>query len=157
MEKLGINNFRYRAKMAGFDYDHTLVKPKSGGTFSKGVWDWEWLSPNVPEKLKKLYHDGFAIVIFTNQRQKFKRNQIILALSELKIPIRIYIATEKKLKKPCPVMYMDYRDGKKVNGLEGESFYVGDALGRKDDWSDVDKLFAEKIGVKYYSPEEFFR
>ena len=142
--------------MAGFDYDHTLVKPKSGGTFSKGVWDWEWTYPNVPEKLKRYYDDGFAIVIFTNQRQKFKRQQIILALSELKIPVRIYIATEQKIKKPCPIMYMDYRDGKKLTSASDDSFYVGDALGRKEDWSDVDKLFAQKIKVPYYSPEQFF-
>ena len=28
-----LNNFTYRSKMAGFDYDHTLVKPKTKSTF----------------------------------------------------------------------------------------------------------------------------
>ena len=39
---------------------------------------------------------------------------------------------------------------------KNKSFYVGDALGRKEDWSDVDKKFAENIGIKYYSPDEIF-
>ena len=29
-------------------------------------------------------------------------------------------------------------------------------MGRKGDWSDVDKKFAENIGIKYYSPDELF-
>ena len=39
---------------------------------------------------------------------------------------------------------------------KSESFFVGDALGRKGDWSDSDKVFAENIGIKYISPEEMF-
>ena len=37
-----------------------------------------------------------------------------------------------------------------------ESFFVGDALGRKSDFSDSDKVFAENIGIKWYSPEDIF-
>lgn len=36
------------------------------------------------------------------------------------------------------------------------SIYVGDALGRKNDWSDCDLLFAQNCGLKYMSPEMFF-
>ena len=43
---------------------------------------------------------------------------------------------------------------KKIN--KDESFYVGDALGRKTDFADSDKVFAENIGIKYISPEIFF-
>ena len=49
------NKFEIREKVAAFDYDHTLVKPKSGVTFSKNVNDWVWLRDNVPNVLKKLY------------------------------------------------------------------------------------------------------
>lgn len=35
-----LNNYRFRQKMAIFDYDWTLVKPKSNGTFSKDENDW---------------------------------------------------------------------------------------------------------------------
>jgi hypothetical protein len=42
--------------MAAFDYDWTLVNPKNANTFPKNVDDWEWIYPNVPDKLKK-YHE----------------------------------------------------------------------------------------------------
>lgn len=35
-------------------------------------------------------------------------------------------------------------------------FYVGDASGDKDVWSDVDKKFAQAIGVEYFTPEQVF-
>lgn len=38
-----------------------------------------------------------------------------------------------------------------------KSFYVGDALGRQGDWSNVDRKFAENIGIKkILSPDELF-
>jgi bifunctional polynucleotide phosphatase/kinase len=36
------------------------------------------------------------------------------------------------------------------------SFFVGDALGRKGDFADTDKLFAEVIGIRWISPESMF-
>ncbi|CAG8741921.1 8830_t:CDS:2, partial [Funneliformis caledonium] len=43
-------------------------------------------------------------------------------------------------------------------------FYVGDAAGREEnwkhntqgDWNDTDRKFAENIGIKFHTPEEFF-
>jgi bifunctional polynucleotide phosphatase/kinase len=37
-----------------------------------------------------------------------------------------------------------------------QSFFVGDALGGKGDWADSDKVFAQNIGFKCYSPEKMF-
>ncbi|KAG2396736.1 Polynucleotide 3'-phosphatase [Vigna angularis] len=37
-----------------------------------------------------------------------------------------------------------------------QSFYVGDAAGRKSDHSDADIKFAEAIGLKFYLPEDYF-
>jgi len=39
-----IGKFRLRQKMAMFDYDWTLVKPLSNGTFSKDLNDWRWMT-----------------------------------------------------------------------------------------------------------------
>ena len=39
---------------------------------------------------------------------------------------------------------------------KSESFFVGDALGRKSDFSDSDKVFAENIGLKVLAPESIF-
>ena len=41
--------------------------------------------------------------------------------------------------------------------VEIKLLFLGDALGRKTDFSDSDKVFAETIGIKYYSPEGIFR
>lgn len=46
----------------------------------------------------------------------------------------------------------------------GESFFVGDAAGRPDNWksgytkdfASTDRKFAINIGIKFYTPEEFF-
>ena len=152
-----LNNFSYRSKMAGFDYDHTLVKPKSNSTFSKDENDWEWLRPNVPQILTEIYKKGFAIVIFTNQSktQTFKIKQIYNVFSGLKLPVNIFIETGKPLKKPNPNMYNLYTDKRaKVN--KAESFYVGDALGRPGDFADSDKQFAINSGIQYISPEQMF-
>jgi bifunctional polynucleotide phosphatase/kinase len=72
-----------------FDYDWTLVKPKSGGTFPKDIDDWVWLRENVPEVIKKYYQQGFGIYIFTNQSKEWKKTQIQKALETLDIPLTI--------------------------------------------------------------------
>ena len=152
-----LNNFTYRSKMAGFDYDHTLVKPKSNSTFSKDENDWMWLRPNIPEILTEIYKKGYAIVIFTNQSktQGFKINQIINVFTNLKLPVNIFIETDKPFKKPNPYMYNLYIDKRaKIN--KDDSFYVGDALGRPGDHADSDKQFAINCGIKYISPEQMF-
>ena len=53
-------------KLAVFDKDHTLVKPKSGGTFVKAPEDQELL-PGVAEKLEELRSDGWCLAIASNQ------------------------------------------------------------------------------------------
>lgn len=44
---LNINNFVFYNKVAIFDYDWTLVCPKSNGTFSKDVDDVKFLFDNI--------------------------------------------------------------------------------------------------------------
>ena len=155
MININLNGFRYRSKMAGLDYDHTLVKPKTKSTFSKDVDDWMWLRPSVPVMLRLLHENGYALVVFTNQSQKFKVVQIEKALATLKLPVSIFIETEKEFKKPNPRMYNTYvKDKKRVN--KEHSFYVGDALGRPGDFADSDKEFAVNSGIEYKSPEEIF-
>ena len=155
MININLNGFRYRSKMAGFDYDHTLVKPKTKSTFSKDEDDWMWLRPSVPVMLKLLHEHGYAIVIFTNQSHDFKVDQIEKALRTLKLPVSIYVETEKEFKKPNPLMYEAYTKGRKLVNKE-HSFYVGDALGRPGDFADSDKEFAVNSGIRYKSPEEMF-
>lgn len=149
---LNINNAELRPKMASFDYDWTLVNPKEGKTFPVSIDDWVWLYPNVPTKLIEYYENGYMIVIFTNQSKKWKYEQIQQVLKQLEIPLFIIIATDKSDYKPNPILFniLDCKIDK------NESFFVGDALGRKSDYADSDKVFAENINIKWFSPEDIF-
>jgi len=150
-----INNAVHREKMAAFDFDWTLVSPKDGKTFPLNLDDWVWLYPNIPEKIKKYYDDGFMIVIFTNQSKFWKHEQIQIVAKSLDIPIFVVIATEKCDYKPNTILFNNLlENNNKIN--KEVSFFVGDALGRKSDFSDSDKVFAENIGICCYSPESIF-
>ena len=149
-----INNAEVKEKMASFDYDWTVVNPKDGKTFPSSIDDWEWLYPGVPEKIKKYYEDGYMIVIFTNQSKKWKCEQIQMVMKHLEIPLFVVIATDKAEYKPNPILFNIPFEGNNIN--KEESFFVGDALGRKSDFSDSDKVFADNIGIKCYSPEDIF-
>jgi len=149
-----INNAVFRENMAAFDYDWTLVNPKEGKTFPSNIDDWQWIYPNVVEFLQKYYNDGYMIVIFTNQSKQWKCDQIKLVSETLNIPLHIVISMDKKEHKPNPLMFHTLVQENIINKYK--SFFVGDALGRKIDFSDSDKLFAENIGLKCFSPEKFF-
>lgn len=147
------NNFRYRKKIIGLDFDHTIVKPKNNKTFPSNKDDWEWLRPNVPEIIMEYYNKGYAIVVFTNQFKDFKKEQVKIVLDSVGCPYKAYLAYDKKIKKPSPFLFEQY---KRKNFDYDKSFYVGDAMGRVQDWSDSDKLFALNCGLKYKTPEELF-
>jgi bifunctional polynucleotide phosphatase/kinase len=144
----------HREKMAAFDYDWTLVSPKGGKTFPSRIDDWEWLYPGIPAKIKSYYEDGFMIVIFTNQSKAWKHEQIRLVAKTLDIPVFIVVATDKSDYKPNPILFNVLVGNSKIN--KEKSFFVGDALGRRSDFSDSDKVFAENIGVPCYCPEQVF-
>lgn len=149
-----INNAEVRDKMASFDYDWTIVNPRDGKTFPTSKDDWQWLYPEVPEKIKQYYERGFMVVVFTNQSKPWKCEQIQSVMELLDIPLFIVVAMNKCDYKPNTVLLDTLCEAKKIN--KEESFFVGDALGRKTDFSDSDKVFAENIGISCYSPESIF-
>lgn len=145
---------RYRKKIAAFDFDHTLVCPKTGNTFAKSVDDWRWWRPTVPKSIRNLYKRGFSIVIFSNQRNKFKVEQVNIAMDSIGVPYMAYIIYNKAIKKPNNASFLQYVNGREYD--TDESFYVGDAGGRSNDWSAVDKDFAKNSGIAYITPEDMF-
>ena len=149
-----INKAQLKAKIAAFDYDHTLVCPKDGKTMPSDVEDWMWMYPNIPEQLKRYNDEGFTIVIFTNQSKSWKVIQIQYVAHTLKIPLFIVVASDKCDYKPSPIMYDVLVGSAEVD--KEQSFFVGDALGGKGDWADSDKVFAQNIGFKCQSPQEMF-
>ncbi|ERL92654.1 uncharacterized protein F21D5.5 [Dendroctonus ponderosae] len=164
-----------RTKIAGFDIDGTVIKPKSGSRFPKNAEDWIWNYSEIPRHLRKLYDEQYKVVFFTNQSgvgrdpakiAEFKK-KISNIVNDLKVPVQVFISLGKKMyRKPRTGMW-DALEKNKNNGVEidvGESFYVGDAAGREKNWapkrnkdhSTADRLFAMNIGLKFYTPEEFF-
>lgn len=148
-------HFENKSKILGLDFDHTIVKPKNGNTFSKNINDWEWLYPCVPYVIKDYYYQGYSIVIFTNQVRSFKIEQIYNVMNRLYIPYKAYIGIKKIYKKPCKCMF-DLLNNESNEIDYTNSIYIGDALGRKNDWSNVDLKFAKRCGLNYKSPEEFY-
>ena len=138
-------------KIAAFDYDWTLVRPKNFKTFPDDVDDWVWLYPSVPAKIQELFYSGYMICIFTNQSKDWKIDQIQQVVELLKVPITVSIGMSDSDKKPNTIMW------DRLNLIASpESFYVGDALGREGDWAAIDKLFADSIGLRVISPEDYF-
>lgn len=164
-----------RTKIAAYDMDGTLIKTKSGLVFPKDCNDWQLLYPDVPGKLKKLYSEGYKIVIFTNQGRlgsgKMKVNdfkgKIEKIVQKLGIPIQAFIATGEGIyRKPATGMW-EALEEKKNEGIsidKTNSFFVGDAAGRQKNWapgkkkdhSSVDRLLALNLGLRFQTPEEHF-
>lgn len=152
-----INNFRFRGKVAAFDLDWTIIKPKSNATFAKDENDWEWYRPSVLPTISKLYKKGYCIMIFSNQTNisEWKLRQIYTVADSLGVPVLIAIATSKEERKPNTIMFDTTVPIQKWK--KNDSFFVGDAIGRVNDFSNSDKVFAERVGFpKVISPEEMF-
>ena len=160
-------------KIAAFDLDHTLIRPKGScktKRFPKNKDDWTWTDPRWPGFIQELHSTGlYSIIIFSNQAGitrghptledlHYKINNVV---KEIGVPIQVYLAPQKdKFRKPSPAMWNFmlhlHRKNKPTLDLEG-SFFVGDAAGRSSDFSDSDRMFAKNIGIQFYTPEEFIR
>ncbi|KAI1007274.1 hypothetical protein K3495_g946 [Podosphaera aphanis] len=170
-----------KVKIAGFDLDSTLISTASGKVFPKNAQDWKWWNNSVITKLRSLYRDdGFLVAVISNQaglslnpgtgpksRLPDFKTKITAVCEELDIPIYIFAATEKDLfRKPSTGIWTELRKEIKCEALEEinlkESFFVGDAAGRLarknklKDHSCSDRNFAENVGLKFATPEEFF-
>ena len=156
-------------KVAGFDLDHTLIKPLKT-IHPKNKDDWMYCFENVLIKLNNLHKENYNIIIFSNQSSLDKPvkkdlilNRIQNFLDKTNIPINIVISKKNdKYRKPNTGMWdelfilgitdIDYKN----------SFFVGDAAGRiydskkKNDFAASDRYFAENIGIQFYTPEMYF-
>ena len=155
-----ISELKY-PKIAAFDLDHTLIKPKSGKKFPIDKDDWTWMYSNVPERLSEYYNKEYTIVVFTNQKKLkslYDFHQKLHSIQdEIYAPINFFISTETDhYRKPKTGMW-DYFSKKTLVNIDYEnSFYSGDAAGRHKDFSDSDRLFAHNIKIKFELPENVF-
>ncbi|XP_004969877.1 polynucleotide 3'-phosphatase ZDP isoform X2 [Setaria italica] len=164
------------AKIAAFDFDGCLAKTS---VRIIGADKWSLQHKSIPEKLQRLYIDGYKLVIFTNEsnidRWKNKRQEAIDSkvgrldnfIECVKVPIQVFIACglgkgkgtpDDPYRKPNPGMWclmaQHFNSGIEID--MDKSFYVGDAAGRENDHSDADIEFAKAIGLKFHVPEEYF-
>jgi bifunctional polynucleotide phosphatase/kinase len=146
-------------KIASFDLDGTLIKPKSGKISPKDKNDYQYAFDNVSNRLNELMDDGYKIVIFTNQngirRGKVNLKDIIYKIEKL-FPLADYFIADKDnlYRKPMPGMYEEFI---KLNGTPEKIFYVGDSAGRKGDNSSVDINFAYNSGIEFKTENHFFK
>lgn len=139
--------------IAAFDFDWTIIKPKNGKEFPKNKDDWEFLRNNTKDIIKN-YAKTHDLVIFTSQTKEWKIDMIRDVLKEIKEDFTVCIGFGKdaKFKKPDPELF-----DLVIREFDQEiSFYAGDAAGRDIDWADVDKRFAENVGIAFKTPEEVF-
>lgn len=162
-------------KIAAFDMDGTIIKTKSGKVHPVDTNDWQIAFPTVQNKLKEHVEDDYKLVILSNQApigngrvkiEDFKK-KIENIVTKLDVPFQVYIATGKGFyRKPTTGMWKVLSE-QKNGGLKidmDESFYCGDAAGRLANWapgkkkdhSMADKLMAENLNLKFYTPEQFF-
>ncbi|KAI5644290.1 polynucleotide kinase 3 phosphatase domain-containing protein [Phthorimaea operculella] len=163
------------SKIAAFDMDGTLIKTKSGKVHPVDINDWQIAFPPIPEKLKDLLKRDFKIVILSNQApigngrvkiEDFKK-KIEGLITKLAVPAQVFLATGKGFYRKPSVGMWKILSEQKNDGIKidmDESFYCGDAAGRLANWapgkkkdhSMADKLMAENLGLKFYTPEQFF-
>jgi bifunctional polynucleotide phosphatase/kinase len=158
-------------KVAGFDFDFTLVKTKSGKKFPIDENDWELWHESIYQKLHQLVKNGFTLVIFSNQNgvgsgkvdENMVKSRFQNFIDYTKLPWLCLAATQKdNLRKPNTGMWDLLFDKFKVNMKE--SFYVGDAAGRiknyikgrPKDFSCSDRKFALNLNINFFTPEEYF-
>nr|XP_046909638.1 uncharacterized protein F21D5.5-like [Dermatophagoides farinae] len=163
-------------KIAGFDFDFTLVCTKTGKSFPSDENDWKLFDPRLTGFIQKLVEQqGYRFVIFSNQlgiskgkvtvdmvRKRFENSMKDLCIE--RIPCLILVATKDDIyRKPCIGLWnhlvRNIQPDVEINLKQ--SFYVGDAAGRsksalkKADFSASDLLFAMNIGVNFLTPEQF--
>ncbi|KAJ6257168.1 [Pyruvate dehydrogenase [acetyl-transferring]]-phosphatase [Drechslerella dactyloides] len=160
-------------KIAAFDLDSNLISTKSGKKFGKEADDWKWWHATVPHRLRKAADDGYRLVVFTNQnglkldspkhekQVKDWKQKLNFIVSALNLPISIYAATSTDgYRKPRTGMFeyclSELGDGDEASIDLENSVFVGDAAGRKGDFSGSDRKFAQNIGLPFLTPEEYF-
>ncbi|XP_065898119.1 bifunctional polynucleotide phosphatase/kinase-like [Dysidea avara] len=163
------------SKVAGFDIDGTIITTKSGRKFPIDANDWKIRFSVISGRLQQLVRDGYKIVFFTNQlgikKGKLPINdfhsKIESLVDLLNVPVLVMAACESDInRKPCVGMWNHFCQNH--NGGIGihkvDSFYVGDAAGRVENWtpkmkkdfSCSDRKFAANLSIPFYTPEEYF-
>lgn len=133
-----------------FDFDYTLVRPKSN-FISKDRCDWELWNENVVPYLQSL-NSKYDIVLATNQSKTYKVDMIVDFINEMKKEgLNISACICSIHKKPDTTFILKCLEHKKI------SFHCGDATGENGAWSDADKQLAMNLNIKFIPSYEYFK
>ncbi|CAG2161897.1 unnamed protein product [Oppiella nova] len=162
---------RNSASIAAFDFDDTLVTPKSGNKFAIDSDDWRLIDKQLPKKIEKLIERGYRFVVISNQlpisqgRYKLEdiQHRFESALTDIGVPCLVMLAAFDDIyRKPRPGLWQLLANELNDKPIDlTTSFFVGDAAGRKkqlngrSDHSSVDLLFAANSGIPFLTPERF--
>lgn len=158
--------------VAAFDFDYTLVFPKSGKKYPIDGNDWKLLDSRLPKFFANYVESGYRLVLVSNQggiekgnanvdEVKKRFNDSIVALGQ---PCLILIATHDDIfRKPRIGLWSFLLEELQPSvDIDFErSFFVGDAAGRKKsavskaDHSAADLLFAVNAKLNFVLPEQF--
>jgi len=163
------------SKVAGFDIDGTIITTKSGRRFPIDANDWKIRFSVISGRLQQLVRDDYKIIFFTNQLG-IKKGKLLIndfhskiesLVDLLNVPVLVMAACESDInRKPCVGMWYhfchNHNGGVDVHKVD--SFYVGDAAGRVENWapkmkkdfSCSDRKFAANLSIPFYTPEEYF-
>jgi bifunctional polynucleotide phosphatase/kinase len=146
------------AKLALFDLDWTLIRPIKGAIFFPGM-PYAWL-PNRLPTLLRIAQAGHSIGIITNQNaggpdvydrlnSVMKTIDDYLSVSNTSPVFLLAAFSDPPFRKPeigwKP--YLQCSDG---------SYFVGDASGAIGAWSDMDRVFAQRMDLPFFAPSEVF-
>jgi len=146
--------FKVKSKFACFDLDSTIINTKSGKKFPVNNDDWIYFNSNVFDTLQKLSNDGFSLIIITNQKNKKDISGFEVKIRNIfkNLEFKCFVLTkDNQFRKPIPELWrqLNYKSN-------NQSFYCGDAGGRKNDFSDTDAKFAKNCGLTFKFPEDIF-
>jgi bifunctional polynucleotide phosphatase/kinase len=153
------DDFKLKDKIAGFDLDNTLIKTKSGRTFPIDENDWIFNYKTIIDILNNYNKIGYSIIIITNQKGLTTETKLDLWCNKIKeiikninLPVKVYVSIKDDIyRKPNLGIWELININNKI-----ESFYCGDAMGRKQDHSDTDLKFALNANIPFKTPEEIF-
>lgn len=158
--------FKFRNKLIMLDLDNTLITVKSGKKFPIDENDWKWLYDNVKSTLQTYYNNDYCIIIMSNQGGINKGIQsadswmkkLNTIINEIDFDIRVFCSTgHNKYRKPFPTFFDEFIPYDIRSSLDYKnSFFCGDAAGRKGDFNDTDYKFAYNCMLNFKTPEEFF-
>ena len=172
--ELKVKHLTPSIKVAGFDLDHTLIKPIGKRIHPKDKNDYEYVFENVKSKMLELHNQGFNILIFSNQtdlNSKPEKKEIVLSRINIifkevfdnqNIPVQFFISIQGDFCRKPNTGMMDFYLYQHKKKLHKDSFYVGDAAGRtktnskKADFSCSDRMFALNCKIFFMTPEQFF-